>query len=425
MAQESSDTPRGLSLGRLFGGDSVLWIIVTALAVMSLLVVYSSTASMAYSKAGGDTTRFVFSQFTHICMGFALMVLIHRINYQVYYKWIMPAFLVSLAFMALTFVMGVNLNSAARWIRIPIVGLTFQPSDAVRVALVALLARALAVRQSKIDKMRLLPSFSIADWRKHYEKNRDILLGTTLPLLLPVVVSCGLIFFSNFSTAAITFLTCWIMLYIGRVKMSELFRLLVIIGVVLVLAVSLMAVTGVGRANTWVNRIESYAGIGEADEGDPADNLQREQAQIAIATGGIIGKGPGNSTQRSNLPHSYSDFAYAFIVEEYGLAGAAGVLLLYLWIFFRAILIFEKCGTAFPSLLVLGLSLMITMQALVNMMVSVGIFPVTGQTLPLISLGGSSLLFNGIALGMILGVSRQVKEQSFDRPRGESLLERG
>ena len=153
------------------------------------------------------------------------------------------------------------------------------------------------------------------------------------------------------------------------------------------------------------------------------DNLQQEQARIAIASGGLLGKGPGNSTQRSNLPHSYSDFAYAFIVEEYGFVGAMGILFLYLCIFFRGIVTFRRCGTAFPSLLVLGLCLMITFQAICNMLVSVCIFPVTGQTLPLISLGGSSIVFTCVALGLILGISRQVKEQSLDRPRGETMLD--
>jgi len=183
------------------------------------------------------------------------------------------------------------------------------------------------------------------------------------------------------------------------------------------------AETAVNRLETTVNRLKDFAGIERTKQGVSNDDFQIEQAKIAIASGGIFGKGPGNSTQRVNLPHSYSDFAYAFIVEEYGIVGAMVILLLYLWIFFRSILIFQKCGTAFPSLLVLGLGLMIVLQALFNILVSLDILPVTGQTLPLISLGGSSLLFTSLALGMILGVSRQVEERSLDRPRGESLLE--
>ncbi len=407
---------------RLFGGDRALWIIIATLAVVSILVVYSSTASMAYRKAGGDTTHYVMNQIKFIVLGFGCMFAVHRIPYQLYARFAKLGFIMALGFMALTFFIGVNLNDASRWIRIPIVGLTFQPSDFLKVTLVMVLAQQLAKRQTIIDRIPILPSFNPADWSAKNNKNKDIFFHTTIPLLLPVVLACGAIFFSNFSTAAITFGTCWIMLMIGRVRMRELFRLLAAIIIPMIFILGVMAAAGVGRAQTWVNRLKDFVGTEQVEQ-DSDDNLQVRQAKIAIATGGIFGKGPGNSTQRANLPHSYSDFAYAFIAEEYGVMGAAVVLILYLWIFFRAILIFQKCGTAFPSFLVLGLSLMITMQALCNMLVSVNLFPVTGQALPLISLGGSSLLFTSIALGMILGVSRQVQEKTLDKPKGESLLE--
>ena len=423
MPEREKTAVRPLS-ERIFGGDKVLWVILAALAVVSLLVVYSSTASMAYRKAGGDTAHYFMNQLKFIGLGFVVIYLVHRINYQVYARFARLGFLVALGAMALTFVVGVNLNDASRWIRIPGVGLTFQPSDFLKVTLVMVLAQQLAQRQTVIQKIPILPQFSISGWTKNGRRNRDILFDTTIPLLLPVVLACGAIFFSNFSTSAITFFTCWVMLYIGRVRVRELWRLVGIVVVVIALALAFMSAAGIGRAETWMNRLKDYAGIGTEQVGEKSDdNLQVEQAKIAIASGGIFGKGPGNSTQRANLPHSYSDFAYAFIVEEYGVVGAVVVLVLYLWIFFRTILIFQKCGTAFPSLLVLGLGLMIVLQALFNMLVSVNLFPVTGQTLPLISLGGSSLLFTSLALGMILGVSRQTQERSLDRPRGESLLE--
>ena len=254
----------------------------------------------------------------------------------------------------------------------------------------------------------------------------EILLNTTLPLLGPVVLACGAIFFSNFSTAALTFVTCCVMLFIGRVRLKELFRLVSLVVVCVVAAIAVMYMFNIGRSHTWVNRLglgDALSGTEQVQIQSEEDNLQKEQALIAIASGGIAGKGPGNSTQRSNLPHAYSDFAYAFIVEEYGLIGSCVILFLYLCIFFRGIVIFQRCATALPSLLVLGLSLMITLQALINMLVSVGFFPVTGQTLPLISLGGSSVVFTSMSLGIILGVSRQMKEQSLDQPKNESLLE--
>lgn len=410
---------------RLFVGDRVLWIIIVTLAIASLLVVYSSTASMAYRKAGGNTSHYFWSQMRFILLGFVVMIAASRINYQKYMRFAPLLFVVALGFMLLTFFIGVNLNSAARWIRIPFIGVTFQPSDFLRIAIIAVLAQQLAKRQKIMDKIPLLPSFTISGWRRNPKKNQDILMNTTLPILGPIVIGCAAIFFSNFSTAAITFITCWIMLYIGRVRTAELMRLILIVVVTMTLAVGIMSAFDIGRSRTWTNRLKDFAGIQntQTNADDSDDDLQKEQAQIAISSGGIFGKGPGNSTQRSNLPHAYSDFAFAFIVEEYGAVGALAILFLYLCIFFRGITIFKKCGTALPSLIVLGLSLMITLQALINMLVSVGIFPVTGQTLPLVSLGGSSVIFTCLALGMILGVSRQVKEQTLDTPKAESLLE--
>lgn len=406
---------------RFFGGDRVLWIIVAILAVASLLVVYSSTASMAYRKMGGDTSHYFFNQLKFMLLAFVVMYIVHRINYQVYFKLAPWLFGISLVFIALTFFVGVNLNSAQRWIMIPGIGLSFQPSDFLRVTLVMVLAQQLAVRQSTINKTPILPRYNP---RRRKPLNSDIFWQTTVPLLLPVVLACGAIFFANFSTAAIAFITCYIMLYIGRVRVRELLRLFMMVVIVIVVAVSIMSAFDIGRARTWTNRIKDFAGVEQQDASKSGDELQVEQAKIAIASGGVVGKGPGNSTQRANLPHSYSDFAYAFVVEEYGLIGAFVILVLYLWIFFRSITIFQRCGTAFPSLLVLGLGLMIVLQALINMLVSVNLIPVTGQTLPLISLGGSSMIFTAMALGMILGVSRQVNEQTIDKPKGESLLEK-
>lgn len=411
---------------RFFSGDKPLWAIIILLAIFSLLVVYSSTASMAYKNAGGNTAHYFFNQLFFILLGFTFMWGIHKINYQRLVPFYKLLFWFALVCLALTFVIGVNLNSASRWLRIPILGITFQPSDFVRVTLVGVLAQQLAKRQKVIDKIPILPALTLGEWRKDPHKNMEILLNTTLPLLGPVVLACGAIFFSNFSTAALTFVTCCVMLFIGRVRLKELFRLVSLVVVCVVAAIAVMYMFNIGRSHTWVNRLglgDALSGTEQVQIQSEEDNLQKEQALIAIASGGIAGKGPGNSTQRSNLPHAYSDFAYAFIVEEYGLIGSCVILFLYLCIFFRGIVIFQRCATALPSLLVLGLSLMITLQALINMLVSVGFFPVTGQTLPLISLGGSSVVFTSMSLGIILGVSRQMKEQSLDQPKNESLLE--
>lgn len=225
---------------RLFSGDKPLWIIVISLAIISLLVVYSSTASMAYKNAGGNTAHYFFNQLKFIAIGFVIMWFVHRINYQRYVRFTVVLFILALGFMLLTFVIGVNLNSASRWIRIPIIGMTFQPSDFMRVTLVALLAQQLAKRQKVIDKIPILPALTPGGWRKNPRKNRDILFDTTIPLLGPVVVACGAIFFSNFSTAALTFFTCWVMLFIGRVRVRELWRLIALVVVVMAAAVTVM-----------------------------------------------------------------------------------------------------------------------------------------------------------------------------------------
>ena len=412
----------GVSIRFRLGGDPALWIVYAGLAAISLLVIYSSTASMAYRILDGDTLYYVVKQAAILVASFVVVVIVHLFDYQWYARIASYVYIVSLLFMMATFFIGVSLNDAARWLPIPGTSMTFQPSDLMRIALVLILARALAHRQKNIAKMELLPRLSyVLGRKKNIAKFKEVLLKNTLPLLGPVIVSCGLIFPSNLSTSGITFVSCLIMLYIGRVRVRELGRLIVLVILFLVFSFSVMKAFNVGRVDTWINRITSFMPF-SGDDMKSGDELQKEQARIAVSTGGFFGKGPGLSTQRANLPHSYSDFAYAFIVEEYGLIGALICLGLYLWLFFRAILIFSRCGTAFPSLLVLGLSSMIVIQALVNMSVSVGLGPVTGQTLPVISLGGSSLIFTSIALGMIMSVSRQVQENTIDKPRAESLL---
>ena len=234
------------------------------------------------------------------------MIAVHRIDYQRYARprFLSFVFVTALLFMLLTFFVGVNLNSASRWIRIPLIGVTFQPSDFLRIALIAILARQLAKRQTNIHRMPLLPALTLRGWRKNPDKNFNILTNITIPVLGPIVIACAAIFISNFSTAAITFCTCLIMLYVGRVRVRELWRLVALVFVTMVCAVSVMYAFNIGRSHTWVNRL----GIGDMmskteqvkAQGED-DDLQQEQARIAIASGGLMGKGPGNSTQRSNL----------------------------------------------------------------------------------------------------------------------------
>lgn len=425
IRSESSSFRQFVASG--FAGDKVLWCIAIALPVLSILVIYSSAASLAYKDLDGDTSHFLKTQAVYALLNIGVMFCVHKINYQVYYRGARLIFWLAAILMMLTPVIGITRNDATRWIPIPLFG-SFQPSDLMKVGLVMMVAMILARRQKVIDKMPLLPTLNPWKWGLNAARNKEILLGTTLPMLFPVALGCGLIIWQNFSTAAIAFATSVIMFFIGRVQIKELVRLVSLVTVMVMMLVMVMyAFDKKGRSATWVNRVTEY--FSPEPDGEKvvnSDNFQKQQARIAIATGKqnvLFGKGPGNSTQRANLPHAYSDFAYAFIVEEYGILGAVATLLLYLWIFFRSILIFKRCGTAFPSMLVLGLGLMITFQAVVHMLVATTLFPVTGQPLPLVSKGGSSALFISLALGMILGVSRQIEEQSVDQPKAESLRE--
>lgn len=419
VGEEGRVEQKKLFKGRIFGGDASLWIIIVALAIISILVVYSSTAPMAYSRSK-ETSFYMLNQLTFILLGFGAIFIIHRFNYQTYARYTRLLFVCALGLMALTFFIGVSANEATRSLKF--MGLTFQPADFLKITLVMVLAKELARRQSEINRLELLPVkvFRRGKSDKLKDKNRWIWGNMTIPLLLPIALACGMIFISNFSTSALLFVTCLVMLYLGRVRGREIWRVLRLVILTVTLTVAVMYAFGLGRSEVWVNRMRSFIGIEKVEM--TTDEIavrernehQVENAKMAIASGGVIGRGPGQSVQRTNLPLPFSDYAYAFIVEEYGLAGAVLVMALYLWLFYRTIVIFRRCEKSFPSLLVLGLGILITLQAFVSMLVAVDLFPVTGLPLPYISLGGSSLLFTSIALGMILGVSRQMQEKTIN-----------
>ncbi|MDE6182829.1 MAG: FtsW/RodA/SpoVE family cell cycle protein [Rikenellaceae bacterium] len=408
--------------GGLIGGDKTLWMIILILSLFSVLVVYSSTASMAYKKLDGDTSHFLIRQIRFVVLGLAVIYVFHLINYRRYFDKAKRNFRISIFLLLLTFVVGVSYNEAKRWLGIPGTGLTFQPSELVKITLIINTAAFLASKQKIMSSTSILPSFRKSDWNRDPERNYRIMHEITVPLLLPMVLSCVLIMVSNLSTALILALTCFIVLIIGRVKWSEIWRLVGASLVLFVFFAGTLKVLNVGRVDTWMSRVETFFS-GEEEVGDnhriSDSQFQAHQAKMAVASGWLMGRGPGNSTQRSNLPHPYSDYAYAFIIEEYGFLGAIFVLGCYLWIFYRSIVIFRKCDTAFPALLVLGLSLTITIQALLHMLVSVDATPVTGQTLPIVSLGGSSLIFTCMSLGIILGVSRRQNELEHRRAVAE------
>lgn len=421
-ATELDDVPQepDASRFRFFTGDRVLWIIIAVLAVISVLVVYSSTAKMAYDAHTARTTaHFLRQQLMILVVSLGIMIAVQKINCRVYHFLARPVYLISVLLTLVVYFMGATTNGAARWI--PLGPFQFQPSEALKVATVLFLAQQLASCQSRIDKIRIVPSLRFWTWRSS-PAQRKIWREGTFPILLPVVVSCLVIFPAHTSSAVLVFMASWVMMLIGRVRIGELMKLagLAVLGVVFIMTLNLgRSETAEGRVSTWIHLWT------QPQTEKPIEHLSdTERSMIAIHNGGILGEGAGQSAMRVEMIHPESDYAYAFFVEEYGIVLAVILLMLYLWIFFRGIEIFRQCGTAFPGLLVLGLALLITCQALLHIMVTVNLIPETGQTLPLISRGGSSVLFTTMALGMILSVSRQNDEQSHEAPKSESIYEK-
>jgi cell division protein FtsW len=402
-----------------FAGDKVLWVIVAALAVISILVVYSSTAKMGYNPRDARTVASFLKQHLVVLLAVCVPVVlvVHRINCRVFNRLSALLYFGSLALTLAVQFMGQSTNGAARWISI--MGFQFQPSEALKIATILFLARQLASRQSVMDRLRIVPSLNPLSWFKE-PAQKAIWKTGTLPILAPMLASCVVIFPAHTSSAVLVFGVSLIMMFIGRVQMTELAK---VVGLAVV-AVGLIGVLGLGRADTAGGRVETWINLWTHSqaEKDVKDLTDTERSMIAIHEGGLIGRGAGRSAVRVEMTHPESDYIYAFFVEEYGLIMALVVLLLYLWIFFRGIEIFKRCETAFPGLLVLGLVLLITCQALLHIMVTINLIPETGQNLPLISRGGSSMLFTALAIGMIQSVSRQNDEKSHDKPRGESIV---
>ncbi|HVU56742.1 MAG TPA: FtsW/RodA/SpoVE family cell cycle protein [Puia sp.] len=396
------------SLGSRTKGDKVIWTMVVLLAVVSLLVVYSSTGLLAYKMYKGNTEIYLFKQSAFILVGVLVIYFAHQVNYTVYSKVARILFLISIPLLFYTLFFGVKLNEGSRWIRLPIINMTFQTSDLAKLALFMYLSRLLSKKQDVIK-----------DFRKGF-----------IPVITPVAVVCVLIAPANLSTALLIGATSLMLLFIGRVSARHLLMTIGVASipvVILVMAAVIKHKSDGGvmekptksvegesrllvRVGTWVSRVEAFMYGSKEDVDD--NNYQVNQAKIAIAKGGILGKGPGNSEQRNFLPHPYSDFIYAIIIEEYGLVGGAFIVFIYLIFLLRSIRIFRKCPYAFGAFLALGLSFTLVIQALANMAVNVNLFPVTGVTLPLVSMGGSSFLFTCLAIGIILSVARNAEMEA-------------
>ncbi|WP_200974358.1 FtsW/RodA/SpoVE family cell cycle protein [Echinicola sp. 20G] len=360
-------------------GDPMIWGIVMVLSIISILVVYSATGTLAYRRMGGNTEAYLIKHSMLVLLSLVVMWGAHRLPYKYYSKISLMALWVSVPLLAITYLFGSNVNDANRWLTIPIINQAFQPSDLAKLALIAAVAGMLAKRQKNIQ-----------DFKR-----------TFIPVMIWIGMICMLIGLANMSTAVMLLSTCLLLMFIGRVPVKFL------IAVCLIGFLALTSAIFLGqRGGTFFSRIENFM----SDEDIP---YQAQQSYMAIATGGIAGKGPGNSEQRNSLPHPYSDFIYAIIIEEYGMIGGGVVLFLYLALLYRGMRIVAISNRPFGGLLSAGLSFALVIQALVNMAVAVGLGPITGQPLPLLSMGGTSLLFTGISLGIILSVSRGDHEDGF------------
>jgi cell division protein FtsW len=379
-------------------GDKVIWMVTFFLSIISILAVYSAISTLAY-KADGNSFGFLLKHSFMIVLGFGLMYFIHKVNYRYFSKFSQLLIWVAAGLLLITLLFGSNINSADRWIRIPIIGLTFQTSDFAKVVLMVYIARLLN------QKKDLLHDFKLG----------------VVPVLLPIGVICGLILPANFSTAAMIAMVCFIMMYIAGVPFRHLGKLMLAgVGMIaVIIALGEFAPKGtLPRYETWKNRI-----FNKMDE-DAEGNYQADLAQYAIYEGGLMPKGPGTGSSRNFLPHPYSDMIYAFIIEEYGsLIGGTTLLLLYLILLFRTIRFSIRCPRNFGTLTALGLSLLLVIQAMINMGVAVSIFPTTGQPLPLVSMGGTSTLFTCLSIGIILSISRShFNPEEFDEAEKSEQL---
>jgi len=373
------------SILKYFKGDRVIWIILVFLSLLSLLIVYSATGALAYRVHGGNTIHYLVRQVFFIGMGLGVIVLMVNVipvkfysiaaNYLLYGSILLLMVAVVLKFAGI-------LKGTGRTFNLGI--FSFQPAELAKIALILFTAKVLGKKQ----------------------KTKEDLASAFKKIMIFTALVCGLILFSNFSTSALIFATIISMMFVGRIPIRYMLMVFAAgVGlIVLIYFTADLVPESVGRIHTIKGRIERFI------HGDPNSQqgvTQADYAKLAIYSGGIFGKGPGQSDVSNYMAAAYNDFIFAIIVEEYGLIFGAGVIFLYLIFFFRGIIIVRRSARTFPAFVVIGLTLVMVYQALINIGVSSGVLPVTGQPLPWISLGGTSLLFTSVAFGCILSVSHQ------------------
>ncbi|MCO5230020.1 MAG: putative lipid II flippase FtsW [Chitinophagales bacterium] len=366
-------------------GDRQIWGILIFLSALSLWTVYSATRSLAYRQQAGNTEYYLFKHLFVLILGLAIAYFVQKIDLKYFIKISKFLIVLSVPLLFYTMFFGNEANDAKRWITLPIINISFQSSDLAKLALIMYTSRTLAVNQGVIKSFK----------------------EGFIPVMVPIALICGLIMVENMSTALILFMTNIVIMFLGRVNMKYIFYTFgigVIAGSLIVFASSFSTES---RYETWKGRINDYI---NHDPDNPT--YQVMHSKMAIAKGGLARFAPGKSTQSNYLPEAYSDFIYATIIEEYGMLGGAVVIFVYLLLLYRIVKIVENSNRVFSALMALGLGMSIVMQAFINMGVAVNLLPVTGLTLPFVSMGGSSIWFNGFAMGIILSVSRHVQSST-------------
>lgn len=372
-----------LKFSNIFKGDKGIWMIIFFLFIYSMLSVYSASGQLAFRDGNGSTTAYLIRQAFMLLLSISVITIIHHIPYKYFSRASVILWYLSIGLLIFTLFFGMNVNDARRWILLP-GGITFQTSDFAKVALLMYLSRVLALKEEEINS-----------WK-----------GCFKQVFLPIALTTGLILPANLSTAVLIFGVAMILVFFSNLKFKYYAGM---IGVVMIIGIMFLGAVktfkDVGRFATWNSRIEGFT------DSKKAENIQEKHAKIAVATGGLFGKGPGKSNQRNILPHPYSDYIFAIIVEEFGLIlGAIPLILLYLFLFLRVKIIAKKVNRKFGVYVVSGLATMIVLQAFSNMAVTTNIIPVTGQPLPFVSYGGTSIFFIGMAFGIILSVSREITD---------------
>ena len=358
-------------------GDKVIWTVIILLSLYSIVMAYSSSSNLAFRIAGGNVAPYIIKHTLIILIGIILIIYLQFFPYKYFSRLSQIGIFVSIILLFITLLFGVSKGNASRWI------MGFQPSDFAKLVLILYISRMLTTKQDEI---------------KDFKKG-------LLPILWPVLVICGLILPADFSTAAMLLIVCFTMIFIGGAKIKHLVSIVgtAVVGFLFLILLNMAFPGLLPRVDTWEKRMMSYG------SGDKQENYQAEMAKRAVANGFLFGKGPGRGHVKNDLYSAQSDFIYASSIEEFGsIFGGIGLLLLYMILFFRAIRIMNKVDSKFAFYLVFGLSFMLIFQSFINMGVGVNLFPVTGQPLPLISMGGTSILFTCISLGVILNVSATV-----------------